>query len=295
MISDHDATGASATIHSPPMARPRRAGVGRKLLQVAKRLIKEPFYRVYIHRLRKQALTWQPPHHIGLIMDGNRRFARQSGFSSALDGHQRGAAKLHEVLGWCERLDIRVVTVWSFSLDNFERSAAEVDGLFRLFEEKTREMLEDPDIHERQIRVRFIGEIERLPAGLQAAIRKLEQATETYRAFQLNIAMAYGGREEITEAFRRYIADRVKAGVAPAALAESLHAAAIEPYLYTSGQPEPDLILRTSGEIRLSGFLLWQSAYSEYYFADSCWPALREIDFLRALRAYHLRQRRYGR
>lgn len=267
----------------------------RRAWQVLKLAIKEPFYRLYLHRLRHQALTWQRPHHIGLIMDGNRRFARSSGFATALDGHERGADKLQEVLDWCQRLDVRVVTVWCFSLDNFQRSTVEVEGLLRLFEDKTRAMAEDDTLHERQVRVRFIGEIERLPASLKSEIRRVEAVTEGYRSFQLNIAMAYGGREEITEAFRRFVSDRVAAGEDLEVILRSMNAAAIAPYLYTSGQPEPDLILRTSGEVRLSGFLLWQSAYSEYYFADACWPALREIDFLRALRAYHHRQRRYGR
>lgn len=228
-------------------------------------------------------------------MDGNRRFARLAG-STPLDGHHRGADKLQEVLDWCQRLDVRVVTVWCFSLDNFQRSASEVEGLLRLFEDKTRAMVDDHTLHQREIRVRFIGEIERLPESLRNEIEKVEKATADYREFQLNIAMAYGGREEITEAFRRFVADRAAGGESIESILGQLdNANVIEPYLYTSGQPEPDLILRTSGEVRLSGFLLWQSAYSEFYFADACWPALREIDFLRALRAYHQRQRRFGR
>lgn len=280
----------------PVTTRPRGRAEGlRNLWHVVKQGIKEPFYRLYSHRLRRQALGWQRPNHIGVIMDGNRRFARTSGYASALDGHQRGAEKLEEVLDWCQRLDVRVVTVWCFSLDNFQRSTAEVEGLLRLFEDKTRAMADDANLHARQVRVRFIGEIERLPESLRTEIRRAEAATAGYRNFQLNIAMAYGGREEITEAFRRVVADRVADGTPLDDVLASLDADSVSPYLYTSGQPEPDLILRTSGEVRLSGFLLWQSAYSEFYFADACWPALREIDFLRALRAYHMRQRRFGR
>lgn len=285
-------TDAAVPAAITPRWRPRAL---RHAWQLAKQLIKAPFYRLYVHRLRSQARDWQRPHHIGLIMDGNRRFARRSGFASALDGHQRGADKLEEVLDWCQQLDIRIATVWCFSLDNFERPGDEVEGLLRLFEDKTRAMADDDSLHERQVRVRFIGEIERLPDSLRSEIRRAEEATAGYRSFQLNIAMAYGGREEITEAFRRAVTDRVAAGEPLDQVLARLDAAAIAPYLYTSGQPEPDLILRTSGEVRLSGFLLWQSAYSEYYFADACWPALREVDFLRALRAYHLRQRRFGR
>jgi len=296
MICEHKGrSGSSATAVAPAAPRRRPAAErSRRWWRLVKQVIKEPFYRLYLHRLREQAQTWVRPHHIGLIMDGNRRFARRAG-SSPIAGHHRGAEKLQEVLDWCQRLDVRVATVWCFSLDNFQRSAAEVEGLFRLFEDRTRAMVHDEMLHRRRIRVRFIGEIERLPESLRAEIRKAERATETYRDFQLNIAMAYGGREEITEAFRGFIADRARRGEALDAILEAMDASAIEPYLYTSGQPEPDLILRTSGEVRLSGFLLWQSAYSEFYFADACWPALREIDFLRALRAYHLRQRRFGR
>jgi short-chain Z-isoprenyl diphosphate synthase len=296
MISDRDRVSPQSTAAVAATSdRPRgEESALRRGWRVAKTLIKEPFYRLYLHRLREQAHGWQCPRHIGLIMDGNRRFARLAG-STLLDGHHRGADKLQEVLDWCQRLEVRVVTVWCFSLDNFQRSASEVKGLLRLFEDKTRAMVHDDTLHQRGIRVRFIGEIERLPASLRKEIEKVEAATADYREFQLNIAMAYGGREEITEAFRRFFADRAASGDSVETILARLDASVIEPYLYTSGQPEPDLILRTSGEVRLSGFLLWQSAYSEYYFADACWPALREIDFLRALRAYHVRQRRFGR
>jgi short-chain Z-isoprenyl diphosphate synthase len=155
-------------------------------------------------------------------------------------------------------------------------------------------MVEGEAVHENQIRVRFIGRLNLLPESLRQEIQRLEKATEGYERYQLNIAMAYGGREEIADAFRRYILDRDAQGATLEELARDLDAEVVQPYFYTSGQPEPDLIIRTSGELRLSGFLLWQSAYSEFYFCDTCWPALREIDFLRALRSYHLRQRRYG-
>lgn len=267
----------------------------RRFWGLAKELIKRPFYALYLRRLRAHAHTWRHPNHIGIIMDGNRRFARLAGLLSPLDGHQRGANKLYEVLSWCREAGIQVVTVWCFSLDNFQRSTAEVEGLLRLFEERTREMIDDDKVHDNRIRVRYIGEIERLPESLKLEIRKLEEATAGYDRFTLNIAMAYGGREEITEAFRGYLRDRAARGETPEQIADKLDAAAIEPYLYTSGQPEPDLILRTSGEVRLSGFLLWQSAYSEYYFSDTNWPAFREIDFLRAVRSYDERQRRFGR
>jgi short-chain Z-isoprenyl diphosphate synthase len=228
-------------------------------------------------------------------MDGNRRFARTLGQRRVLYGHARGAEKVREVLRWCYELEIPVVTVWSFSIENFQRDDAEVSDLFRLFEERTRELLENDDIHENQVRVRYIGKTELLPESLQTAIGEVEAATAAYSRFQLNIAMAYGGRMEILEAFRAYLRDKARDGESLEHVIDDLDEDSIERYLYTFGQPEPDLILRTSGEVRLSGFLLWQSAYSEFYFCDANWPAFRRIDLYRALREYHNRHRRLGR
>lgn len=257
-------------------------------------LVEEPFYRLYLRRLRAQALTWKRPRHLGIIMDGNRRFARVSGLPTVLVGHRYGADKLEEVLGWCRDVGISVVTVWSFSLENFQRSAEEVEGLLRLFEDKAREMADSDQVHREEIRVRFIGKLELLPDSLRHEIARVEEATRNYKRFELNIAMAYGGREEITEAVRGWLEAGIAKGQTATELAASLSAADLDPHLYTSGQPEPDLILRTSGEVRSSGFLLWQSAYCEFYFCDTNWPAFREIDFLRALRSFNDRQRRFG-
>ncbi len=260
-----------------------------------KALIKWPFYVVYQRRLESKAPSWRLPRHIGLIMDGNRRYARQQGLGNVSAGHFRGAEKLWEVLNWCYEAQVSTVTVWSMSLDNFNRSAKEVQALFDLFEEKTRELADHDDVHEKGIRVRFLGQIELLPESLQTAIRAAEAATSGYDCYRLNIAMAYGGREEIASAFRNYLLDNLAVGRSLDEVVDEFSASSIERYLYTSGQPEPDLILRTSGEVRLSGFLLWQSTYSEYYFCDTHWPALRKIDLLRALRSYSSRQRRRGR
>ncbi len=257
--------------------------------------IKAPFYTLYERRLSHQVADWKLPRHIGVIMDGNRRFARSAGLPSVSQGHLQGAEKLWDVLSWCYDTGVDTVTVWSFSLDNFNRDDKEVRSLLELFETKTRELAEHTEVHGKQVRVRYIGEIGLLPESLQDAIRTAEEATASYDRYRLNIAMAYGGREEITEAFRRFLRDRASTGDSIEEITNELDADTIGRYLYTSGQPEPDLILRTSGEIRLSGFLLWQSAYSEYYFSDANWPALRRIDFLRALRAYNDRQRRFGR
>ncbi len=277
------------------VARTRGADAASELWRRVKSLIKWPFYVVYQRRLESKLDTWRLPEHIGLIMDGNRRFAREQRLGTVSAGHFRGAEKLWEVLNWCYDARVSTVTVWSMSLDNFKRSADEVQALFDLFEEKTRELSRHDEVHRKQVRVRFLGQMELLPENLQTAIRETEAVTSGYDRYRLNIAMAYGGREEIESAFRNYLLDAAALGKSLDEAADEFGGASIEPYLYTRGQPEPDLILRTSGEIRLSGFLLWQSTYSEYYFCDTHWPALRKIDLLRALRAYSGRQRRRGR
>ena len=261
----------------------------------AKDLIKAPFYALYTKRLSEQAQDWQRPRHLGIILDGNRRYARSRGLSDVIEGHALGAEKLREVLNWSMELAIPIVTIWIFSLDNFQREDDEVQGLFSLIERKTYELLKNPDIHRNRMRIRYIGRVGMLPESLQAAIREAEETTAHYDRFLLNIAIAYGGREEITDAFARYVKERSDSPATLQDALENLSPDALSPYLYTAGLPDPDLVIRTSGEIRLSGFLLWQSAYAEYYFCDTYWPDFRKIDFLRAIRSYHLRQRRFGR
>ncbi|MCP4661379.1 MAG: di-trans,poly-cis-decaprenylcistransferase [bacterium] len=270
-------------------------GAAHYLWQRFKNLVKRFFYFLYLRRLRAKAHRWTHPRHLGVIMDGNRRYARESGLFDTLQGHHAGAEKVKEVLDWCYQIGIPVVTVWCFSVDNFQRNTREVEGLLRLFEDKTREMADSRQVHEHRVRVRYIGRLEMLPETLRQEIRRIEEITAHYSRLQLNIAMAYGGREEITDAFKRYISEQLARGEKIDDVLQGCTNASIEPYLYTSGQPDPDLILRTSGEVRLSGFLLWQSAHSEFYFCETNWPAFREIDFLRALRSYDERQRRYGR
>lgn len=264
------------------------------LWRLFKEQVKRPFYAVYQRRLTAKVRSWTLPHHIGFIMDGNRRYARQSGHLDVNAGHVRGAEKLLEVMRWCYEFDIPVVTVWGLSLDNFNRDASEVKGLLDLFETKFRELVHHEDVHHYQVKIRYIGSRERLPEGLQKAILAAEEATAHYHRFVLNIALAYNGREEITEAFRNYLLDQIGQGRAFEDVTKNLDCTVIEPYLYTAGLPEPDLIIRTSGEVRLGGFLMWQSAYSEYYFCNTYWPMFRKIDFLRALRSYSQRQCRMG-
>jgi len=265
------------------------------LLRAATDAVRTPFYRTYERWLNAQTSSWRMPRHIGIIMDGNRRFARLLGASDLSLGHKLGADKLREMLDWCFEHNIPVVTVWGFSIDNFSRDSDEVRTLLELFELKTREMIDSPDLHDNHVRVRFIGRRDLLPQSLQDTIADVERATGHYDRFVLNIALAYGGREELADAFREYMVHQLSTGKDLQQAVDAFNPKSIERFLYTSGLPEPDLIIRTSGEVRMSGFLMWQSAYSEYYFCDTNWPAFRKIDFLRALRSYDERQRRFGR
>ena len=263
-------------------------------LKYLKNRIERLFYKAYQRRLEGEANTWKIPRHIGVILDGNRRYAKASGFDSVIKGHHEGADKLEEVLHWCDELGVEIFSIWIFSLDNFKRAADEVEGILGLIERRMRELVTIEGLHTNQIKVRAMGQIELLPLSLQEAIRHAEEATQHYDKFILNVAVAYGGREEIVEAFRRHLKTESNTGKEVHQIAEELTVDKITPYLYTSNLPDPELIIRTSGEVRLSGFLLWQSVYSEFYFCDTYWPSFRKIDFLRALRAYSQRKRRFG-
>ena len=260
------------------------------------KLFFRPFlYSIYRYRLERQVNNWKIPQHIGVILDGNRRYARESGFINIVRGHYDGADKLEEFLEWCEELGVRIVSIWIFSLDNFKRDGSEVRDILNVIEEKMREMINSDKVHRNEVQIRSMGNISLLPESLQKTIRKAEAITKNYDKFILNVAVAYGGREEVVEAFRNYLISETKDDKPIETLIEEVNVASITEHLYTSDLPDPDLIIRTSGEIRLSGFLLWQSVYSEYYFCDTFWPAFRKIDFLRALRDYNQRQRRFGR
>jgi len=268
--------------------------MARSLAQQARGAAVDVFYQLYQRRLEEELSTWRIPKHIGIIMDGNRRFARMIGASHVVEGHSRGADKLDEVLQWCEEAGVDVITVWGFSLENFQRHAEEVGGLMDLIARKFLELVTDERIHRNQIQVRSLGRIELLPQNVRDAIAEAERATAHYQRRVLNVGVAYGGREEILDAFRAYLDGAQAAGQSIRDARDALNAEAISDHLYTRHVPDPDLIIRTSGEVRLSGFMLWQSVYSEFYFCDIHWPAFRKIDFLRALRSYHHRQRRFG-
>ncbi len=247
-------------------------------------------YRVYQYLLERQVKHGRIPEHIAIIMDGNRRMARRLG-KPPWFGHRLGAKKLEEVLEWCLELGIKSVTTYAFSMENFQRDAKEKEALFDLFEEYFYRVADDDRIHKNQIRVRAIGRVELLPERVRKAINYAEEKTKDYKRLTLNVAVAYGGRQEIVDAFKK-IATKIERGELKP---ESVDEALISQHLYTSGEKDPDLIIRTSGEERISGFLLWQSAYSELYFCDTYWPGFRKIDFLRAIRTYQQRERRFGR
>jgi short-chain Z-isoprenyl diphosphate synthase len=252
-------------------------------------------YQCYEHRLRRQIGAGRLPEHVGLILDGNRRYAREQGFPDPSQAYEMGAQKLDDVLMWCNDLGIPAVTLWVCSTENLKRSDAEISVILRAVETKIGALARDPWIHQRRVRVKAAGRLGLLPLSTVAAIRSAQEATADYNAMTLTIAVAYGGREEIADAVCDLIRAKVREGVTLHELAEHVTPAAINQHLYTTGLPDPDLIIRTSGEVRLSGFLLWQSAQSEFYFTDVYWPEFRKVDFLRAIRSFQQRTRRFGR
>ncbi len=297
-------------------------------------LIKKIAYFYYENRLKKDILKNKIPEHIGIILDGNRRYAKKYGFNDTSRGHKKGADKLYEVLSWCLELNIKIVTVWAFSTDNFKRSKSEVLDLMDIIKNQLEFYINSKFINDNKIKVSVIGKRELLSKDLLEVIDRLENKTKDYVNLKLYIAVGYGGRQEICDAIINCISDNIyiknklnhiyesnesiggnkKVSIScdssPAEnslprcpsdfvddcdyLSNIITVESISKHLYAKGSPDPDLIIRTSGEIRLSGFLLWQSAYSEFYFCDAYWPEFREIDFLRAIRSYQSRQIRAG-
>src|SRR5262249_28260805 len=203
--------------------------------------------------------------------------------------------KLDDILNWCAKLHISAVTLWVFSTENLKRSQAEVSGILSAIESKVAALTHDPFMHQERIRIRTIGRLDLLPESVVAAIRAAETATAQYNSITLTIAVGYGGREEIADAVRNFIKIQAQQGASLSEVIERVTPEALARHLYAADLPDPDLIIRTSGEIRLSGFLLWQSVHSEFYFTDVLWPAFRKVDFLRAIRAFQARNRRFGR
>jgi len=248
-------------------------------------------YKLYEKWLWIQVKNGVKLEHIAIILDGNRRWASENELNPWL-GHRKGAETVEQLLDWCEKLNVKLVTLYTFSTENFRRTPGEIDEIMKITEEKFHKLLTDERIHRNKVHVRIIGRRNLLPESLQKLISEVEKATANYDNQFLNFAIAYGGRAEIVDAVQ-VIAEEVKAGKLEP---EDIHESTIEKYLYTSHMPkqEPDLIIRTSGEERLSGFLLWQSAYSELAFLDVYWPDFRLIDLLRAIRTFQKRKRRYG-
>ncbi|MDR5698852.1 isoprenyl transferase [Agromyces aerolatus] len=247
-------------------------------------------YRLYERRLRKDVDPAAMPRHVAMIIDGNRRWAKQLGYESAAHGHRAGAAKMREFLEWCDDLGIQVVTLYLLSSDNLSnRPSTELSDLIEIIAELAEELS-----HYRNWRVQHVGSDQGLPAPLVAALDAAEQRTTGNRGLHVNLAVGYGGRTEITDAMRSIVAAHHAEGRSLEDLAERLTPELIGEHLYTGGQPDPDLMIRTSGEQRLSDFMLWQAAHSEFYFVEALGPDLRRVDFLRAVRDYAQRHRRFG-
>jgi len=248
-------------------------------------------YKIYEKWLWQQVRNGQKIDHIAMILDGNRRWAVENELNPWL-GHKKGAETVERVLDWCEKLDVKFLTLYTFSIENFRRPSQEIEEIMQIAEEKFQKLLTDERIHKNQMHVKVIGSVNLLPKSLQQLIGEVEKATENYDRRFLNFAFAYGGRAEILDAAKT-IAGKVKNRELNL---EEIDESTFEKYLYTSHMPkqEPDLIIRTSGEERLSGFLLWQAAYSELCFLDVYWPEFRFIDLLRAIRTFQRRKRRYG-
>lgn len=252
-----------------------------------KRGVRRVLYPAYESRLLRR-LPDNLPQHVGVMLDGNRRWAREVGRDSA-HGHRAGAANIEPLLGWCEEVGIEVVTLWLLSTDNLNRPESELAPLLGIIEEVV-----DALAVQGRWRLHPVGALDLLPAATAARLKAAAEATRNVDGMLVNIAVGYGGRREIADAVRSLLHEHAAKGTSLEELASILDVEHIADHLYTKGQPDPDLVIRTSGEQRLGGFLLWQSARSEFYFCEAYWPDFRRVDFLRAIRAYANRERRHG-
>lgn len=263
------------------------------LKRFIKPAIKSVLYPLYERRLLHQLDFSQTPHHVGVILDGNRRWSRanpsENGDISTVRGHQAGAEKIVELLTWCEEAQVKVVTLWLLSNQNLSRPPAELEPLLAIIAATVRDLT-----GKRRWEIRPVGSLELLPPGLQSELVDAGIKTKGISGVLVNVAIGYGGRSEIADAVRNLIIEGSNAGKSPTEIAASVSVDQIGKHLYTAGLPDPELVIRTSGEQRLGGFLLWQSAHSEFYFCEAYWPDFRRVDFLRALRAYSQRHKRSG-
>ncbi|HUO41074.1 MAG TPA: isoprenyl transferase [Mycobacterium sp.] len=255
--------------------------------------LKEPMYRLYEMRLRQGLAKSKSelPRHIAVLCDGNRRWARELGYADVSYGYRMGAAKIAEMLRWCQEAGIEMATVYLLSTENLRRDPDEISALIEIITDVVEEICAPAN----RWSVRTVGDLELIGEEPARRLRGAVESTHTSAGrFHVNVAVAYGGRQEIADAVRALLSKQLANGAAPEQMIDAVTVEAISENLYTSGQPDPDLVIRTSGEQRLSGFLLWQSAYSEMWFTEAYWPAFRRVDFLRALRDYSARHRRYG-
>ena len=245
-------------------------------------------YPAYEHRLASRLDHDRVPRHIGVMLDGNRRWAKAAGESTA-DGHRAGAANIVPLLGWCEEVGVEIVTLWLLSTDNLKRKPAELEPLLQIIGDVVSDLAQTG-----RWRIHLVGALELLPEATRQCLATAAEASEGRDGMTVNIAVGYGGRQEIADAVRSLLLEHSRRGTSVEQLAEEIDVDSIAAHLYTKGQPDPDLVIRTSGEQRLGGFLLWQSAASEFYFCEAYWPDFRKVDFLRALRTYAERDRRFG-
>jgi short-chain Z-isoprenyl diphosphate synthase len=264
---------------------------GARLGSLRRRLpLAAPLYAIYTSRLRTHVRAAPLPHHVAVILDGNRRWASLVGLSEPGAGHRRGAEKLDELLHWCSELGIAELTVWALSGENLARAGDELGALLAILSDTLSALSQ-----RNRIRIRVFGRLDALPVELAETVQCVEAETEDNDGLCLNVALGYSGRDELVDATRALIRSLAAEGVPATEMAARVDADVIERHLYTADHSDPDLIIRTSGEMRLSGFLPWQSSHSEFYFTDVYWPAFRELDFLRAVRTYQQRERRFGR
>jgi len=222
------------------------------------------------------------------MLDGNRRWAKANGFDTA-DGHRAGAGKIKDLLDWCEQAGVELVTLWLLSTDNLDRDERELAPLLTIIEDAVTELAAA-----KRWRLHPIGALDLLPDPTAETLRQAERDTRDVKGLTVNVAVGYGGRREIADAVRHLLIEHAAKGTPIEVIAKNVSVEEIAGHLYTRGQPDPDLVIRTSGEQRLGGFLLWQSAKSEFYFCEAYWPDFRHVDFLRALRSYTSRERRFG-
>ena len=253
-----------------------------------KRGLRRVLYPAYEARMLRRMPSEGLPQHIGVMLDGNRRWAKAVGRDTA-HGHRAGAANIEPLLGWCDEVGTEVVTLWLLSTDNLNRPEGELAPLLDIIAEAVASLAD-----QQRWRIHPVGALDLLPAGVAEKLKAAEEATRDVDGMLVNVAVGYGGRREIADAVRSLLHEAAAEGTSLEELAGVIDVEHIAEHLYTKGQPDPDLVIRTSGEQRLGGFLLWQSAKSEFYFCEAYWPDFRRVDFLRAVRAYAQRERRFG-